>query len=136
MKLHPILFNKEKRKVALVVLIHNNQALILKRSPDSFSNPSKWGFPGGGIKQGESPEQAAVRECEEEIGIIPKNLEKTGKTDNITWFKGELPCDPQDCLDLDHNEHTDWSMVDSESIHDFDTIEGMPKMIRLALLST
>lgn len=133
MKLHPIIFNKKNRKVALVVLIHNNKALILKRSPNSFSHPNKWGFPGGGIDKGESPEQAAVRECEEEIGITPKNLENLGISKNITWFKGELPCDPQDCLNLDHNEHTDWSMVDTKSIHDFDTIKDMPKMIRLTL---
>lgn len=133
MKLHPILYRHDKRKVALVVLTYNNQALILKRSPSSFSNASKWGFPGGGIDKGETPKQAAVRECQEEIGISPKNLEKVGAAGNITWFKGELPCDPSKCLDLDYEEHTAWEMVDPQSIYDFDTIDGMPELIKMVL---
>jgi 8-oxo-dGTP diphosphatase len=29
-----------------------------------------WAFPGGGIGQGETPEQAAVREAAEEVGLV------------------------------------------------------------------
>jgi len=132
MKLHSIIFKKYKRKVALVVLTYNQKVLILKRSANG-SHPNKWGFPGGGIDHGETPKQAALRECIEEIGIKPKNLAKLGANDRITWFKGEILCDPSKCLDLDYNEHTEWKLVDSQSIYDFETIKGMPELVRIVL---
>lgn len=39
-------------------------------------NPGDFGFPGGHIEKGETPEQAAVRELEEETGLRCSNLEK------------------------------------------------------------
>lgn len=45
-----------------------------------------WVFPGGGVEQGETPMQAAVREIDEEttIYVEPKKL-----TYHITWDTGE-----------------------------------------------
>lgn len=37
-----------------------------------------WELPAGSLKHGEDPEQAAVRECHEEIGLIPSRLEALG----------------------------------------------------------
>ena len=37
-----------------------------------------WELPAGSLKPGEDVEQAAARECQEEIGLIPKTLEKVG----------------------------------------------------------
>jgi ADP-ribose pyrophosphatase len=34
-----------------------------------------WELPAGGVEAGETPEAAAVRECEEEIGLVPKKVE-------------------------------------------------------------
>lgn len=39
----------------------------------------KWNGVGGKANSGESPKQAAIRECKEEIGVIPKNLELIGE---------------------------------------------------------
>jgi hypothetical protein len=36
-------------------------------------------------------------------------------------------------LDIDYSEHTDWAVVDSQSIYDYDTIDGMPEMVRMVL---
>jgi 8-oxo-dGTP pyrophosphatase MutT (NUDIX family) len=132
MKLFDILFESDMRKVSLVVLLQDNKVLILKRSAGG-SNALKWGFPGGGIKDGETAKQAAIRECEEEIGITPTKLKKLKVRDNLTWFVGLMPCDPQQCIDLDLNEHTDWAMVDMDNIHDFDTIDGMLEVVEQVL---
>lgn len=37
-------------------------------------NKTKYGFPGGKLEEAESPEQAVVRETEEELGVTPTNV--------------------------------------------------------------
>jgi len=37
-----------------------------------------WELPAGSLKHGEDPEQAAIRECHEEIGLIPSRMERLG----------------------------------------------------------
>jgi ADP-ribose pyrophosphatase len=37
-----------------------------------------WELPAGTLKEGEDPREAAVRECHEEIGMIPSTLERLG----------------------------------------------------------
>jgi 8-oxo-dGTP pyrophosphatase MutT (NUDIX family) len=37
-------------------------------------NKTKYGFPGGKLEESESPEEAVVRETEEELGVIPTNI--------------------------------------------------------------
>lgn len=39
----------------------------------------KWNGAGGKVEPGERYEQAAIRECEEEIGVTPLSLEKVGE---------------------------------------------------------
>lgn len=48
-----------------------------------------WQFPQGGIKRGESPEQACFRELEEELGLKPKHVEVLGSTQD--WVRYLLP---------------------------------------------
>lgn len=48
------------------VIIKNNKVALIKRVR---AGQEYYVFPGGGIEQGESPEQAAVRETFEELGI-------------------------------------------------------------------
>jgi ADP-ribose pyrophosphatase len=37
-----------------------------------------WELPAGSLKDGEDPQDAAVRECHEEIGLVPASVEKMG----------------------------------------------------------
>nr|WP_319374876.1 NUDIX domain-containing protein [uncultured Methanobacterium sp.] len=68
------------------VLLANEEGkiLILKRSTDSKTNPGKWELPGGKVDQGESFDQALIREVHEEtqlkitldhvVGVSEQNL--------------------------------------------------------------
>jgi 8-oxo-dGTP pyrophosphatase MutT (NUDIX family) len=48
-----------------VVLSHADEVILVK----NFFGPGIWQFPGGGIKFGESVQEAAIREIQEELGI-------------------------------------------------------------------
>ena len=37
-----------------------------------------WELPAGSLKRGEAPDAAALRECQEEIGLIPSRLDRLG----------------------------------------------------------
>ena len=48
-----------------------------------------WQFPQGGIKHGESPEQAMYRELFEEVGLRPEPVRILGRTRG--WLRYEVP---------------------------------------------
>jgi putative (di)nucleoside polyphosphate hydrolase len=48
-----------------------------------------WQFPQGGIKHGESPEQAMYRELMEEVGLRPEHVRILGRTRN--WLRYDVP---------------------------------------------
>jgi len=48
-----------------------------------------WQFPQGGIKRGESPEQAMYRELHEEVGLLPEHVRILGRTRE--WLRYDVP---------------------------------------------
>lgn len=64
----------QRRDNAHVILVHENKFLVQHRDGNARVNPNKWGFFGGGMDPGESPKQAALRECEEELNYRPENI--------------------------------------------------------------
>lgn len=48
-----------------------------------------WQFPQGGIKPGESPEQAMYRELTEEVGLLPQHVRILGRTRD--WLRYDVP---------------------------------------------
>jgi len=54
--------------VAAAVIIRNGRVLLTRRAEGQHL-AGLWEFPGGKLEEGESPEEALVRECREECGI-------------------------------------------------------------------
>jgi putative (di)nucleoside polyphosphate hydrolase len=52
-------------------------------------NQHAWQFPQGGIKHGETPEQAMFRELAEEIGLEPTHVRVLGRTQQ--WLRYDVP---------------------------------------------
>ncbi len=64
------------------VLFKGEEVLLIK-------NPSGvWTFPKGNIEKGETPQQAALREVEEETGVKGKILEDLGEISYWYKFRG------------------------------------------------
>ncbi len=59
---------KSRKGFAVAVIVNSPYGIPLVRDPRK-PQPQYWKFPGGKGHSGESPEQAAVRETEEETGI-------------------------------------------------------------------
>jgi len=65
-----------------VVNIDGEDNIIFEiRNNKLNSNPGEICFPGGAIEEGETPKEAALRECFEEIGLGEENLEIISQLD-------------------------------------------------------
>lgn len=60
--------SKKTMRVACAIIERDGKVLAVQRS-ERMKLPLKWEFPGGKIKQGESPEQCVVREVFEELNL-------------------------------------------------------------------
>ena len=70
--------------VAIVLVNSRNQVFWGKRIKEHA-----WQFPQGGIKQGETPEQAMFRELHEETGLEPQHVRVLGRTRD--WLHYNVP---------------------------------------------
>lgn len=55
--------------VSAAALVNADGLVLVQRRPDGGAHAGLWEFPGGKIDNGESPEEALVRELREELGI-------------------------------------------------------------------
>lgn len=76
--------NGYRPNVGIILLNSRNEVFWGKRIKQN-----SWQFPQGGIKSGESPEQAMYRELTEEIGLHPSHVEIVGRTRD--WLRYEVP---------------------------------------------
>lgn len=65
-----------------IILIEDNKLALIERYR---SDRHYFSFPGGGIDKGESPQEAAIREAEEELGIQVEIKQKVAVV--VLWEK-------------------------------------------------
>ncbi len=114
---------KEMKRVALLFIVIDNEALLFKRSEDETTNPGKYGMLGGGIEKNETPEEAIVREIREEAGVELKSFKPLkkyiydGNVELNVFYTNEFPIDD---VVLDKNEHTSYKYFTMEQLMDMD----------------
>ncbi|MCQ2742770.1 MAG: NUDIX hydrolase [Bacilli bacterium] len=73
------------RDVARAIVLNEDGKIAIHRiyRNDVFCDQHYLETPGGGVDEGETPEEAVIRECEEELGYIVEVLEKIGRVDDF-----------------------------------------------------
>jgi putative (di)nucleoside polyphosphate hydrolase len=70
--------------VGIILVNSRNEVFWAKRIREDA-----WQFPQGGIKPGETPEQAMYRELKEEVGLVPDHVRILGRTRE--WLRYDVP---------------------------------------------
>ena len=136
-KTEPTDFNKKFDVVACYVQ-HDGKFVLLQRQPHK-SRGNQWGLPAGKIDEGETKEQAMVREIHEETGLEVQENEleyfetiyvRPGDTDIVYHtFSIVLPDRPE--IKIRDSEHQSFVWVSTEEslkmdlVHDLDECNKM-----------
>lgn len=81
----------ENYRPAVGVVVFNKQGRVFLGRRSNSSGPYQWQFPQGGIDDGETPHAAALRELQEETGILPSLVTDLGGVDD--WLCYDFPAD-------------------------------------------
>lgn len=113
--------SQPQKMIVVKVIIQSDKGNILLAKPDYKKS---WQLPGGGVDNGESPEDAVIRETLEELNLViaKDNLEIKGtiyKADEellfiIYEYKQVFPEDIE--LKVQENEITDFQFADPNSV--------------------
>ena len=74
---HDVAIVRHAPSVVLIPIDGDGRVIIVKQYRAPLDREI-WEFPAGRLDEGESAEDAARRECEEEIGLVPHRLERLG----------------------------------------------------------
>jgi 8-oxo-dGTP pyrophosphatase MutT (NUDIX family) len=112
--------DSERVRAAGTLIVADGNVLFLRRG-NGGDHPGEWAFAGGHIEDGETPEEAARRETQEETGYEPHKLIELGKSDDgaveFTTFYNESR--PFDVALSDESTEFMWSPLGSwpEPLH-------------------
>ena len=72
---HEVAIVRHSPSVVIIPMRDDGQVILIRQYRASVDQ-ELWEVPAGRVDTGESPEEAVVRECEEEIGLVPRRLQR------------------------------------------------------------
>jgi mutator protein MutT len=84
---------EQRRAAVLIPLIRDEQGWSLvfsRRAENLAAHSGQIAFPGGAVEQGETLEQAVLRETHEEVGVPASSVELIGRIDDVITNSGYL----------------------------------------------
>ena len=74
---HEVAVVRHRPSVVLIPMLDADRVVLIRQYRPAIGK-TMWELPAGMTDPGESPLEAAARECEEEIGLVPGKLERLG----------------------------------------------------------
>ena len=116
---------------------NNNNILLLKRTGQRRTSPNKWQTPSGFMKEGESAEEAVLREVKEETSL-EGTIEKSGNVFEVVdewarWIiipflvsvKSTNNNNNKVEVVIDNREHSEFRCVKYDVVSNFDCVRGI-----------
>lgn len=72
---HEVAIVRHAPSVVLLPITGDGRVVLIRQYRASIDR-EMWEVPAGSVDAGESPDAAAARECEEEIGLVPATIER------------------------------------------------------------
>jgi ADP-ribose pyrophosphatase len=85
---HEVAIVRHAPSVVLIPFESDGRVVVIKQYRASVDR-ELWEFPAGRVDEGEAPEDAARRECEEEIGRVPARVERLGAFYAVPGYSDE-----------------------------------------------
>ena len=105
----------DKTNISYGGIFINKDGMILMRKPKGEFGGQRWTFAKGGADKGESPEEAALREVEEETGIkgniiseIPGHYNSTNSSNKYFLMEADIDDDHIKSFKSDETEELKW----------------------------
>lgn len=108
-----------------------DEFLLVRRAESKKEHPGLWEFPGGNVDEGETAEEAALRELEEETGLKGEII-RTGEPGTVDYPHGLYEIHPflvlvdSDDVELSP-EHVEYEWISIDEISEYDTIEDIER---------
>ncbi len=118
-------------KTSVIALFNEKKVLILKRGSTANWMPNKWSLVGGVVDNDENPMEAIIRECIEEIGLIPENVVYDSKIQNknigqIFYYQGTLESQN---VNLDY-ENSNYAFISESEVDDYEYVPYVKEYIK------